>query len=174
MGALPPWGAHFFKETKEMRTTIEIKIPYWDTEEKEKTVKISFISNRCNSEYNRLMDQVSTVQALQEEQKKIQENMGSIIAETTIKNLRQQRDKIKPLKAQLKSIITKIKEDDGKVMLADRFALIKKILEQNGCTDHELLSMDFWDEKTEVKTPWTFLHQAIMKDLQSGGVKKKK
>lgn len=161
-----------------MRKEIEIKVPYWDGEEKEKAVKISFISNSVNHDYNRLMDQVSSVQELQQELKRLQEDIGykavKAMEKLSIKGLKDARAEVRPLKEQLKKIAKQIKESDGKILLADRFALIKKILEQNKCTDPELLSLDFWNEKTEVETPWSFLHQAIMKDISSGGVKKKK
>jgi len=155
-----------------MRKEIEITIPYVKRgEELEKAVKISFISNRVLSDYNKIVEQFNGILNLHVEKKEKVEEMAWILTDKEVP-IKDKRAKIAPLKERVVNIKKEIKAKDDKALFSDRFNIIKRILDDNGITDSDLLSYKFWNEKVEPSLVWTFLSQAAMKDISWDGKKK--
>ena len=162
-----------FKE-KEMRKEVEIKIPYVEKgKELEKTVKVKFVSNKVTRDFNEIMTRLNKSFGYYAEIKKLNQKIADIVADKKIHILRK-RAEAKPYVSQIAEIKKQIKNSDEQLLLDDRIKLIKIILEDNECQDPELMTVKFWDEKTEPTQSWDFLTKAVMKDQKKEDSKKKK
>lgn len=157
-----------------MRKEIIVKIPYYEKgQELEKEVKIFFVSNRVLRDYNVIMKRLNESLGYYGELKKLDEEIGYIVASRDIKLL-EKRAAAKPFVEEIKAVKKKIKADNEEELLKDRFDIIKRILTDNECKDKSLFDISFWDNKTEVSTSWGFLTQAAMKDTPEETEGKKK
>ena len=156
-----------------MKKEVSIKIPYFEKgKELEKNVLVGFISNRVVRDYNRVMQRLNISIGYYSELDEANKAIADIIADPKIK-LFEKRNLSRPYGEEIKALKQKIKEADEASILSDRFEIIKRILEDNDCKDQGLLTMKFWDEKTEAATSWSFLTQAVMKDTPAADGKKK-
>lgn len=154
-----------------MKEVIEIGIPYnCDGEDLLKKMKIGFVSNEMIRRYNLLAIALSDAVTLQEEMNSKTSELADIIVNKKM-SLSEKRKAAILIKDELKFLKKQIKEENNRDLLAERFDLIKLILEKNGCSDKDLLSLKWWDENTEPHVSWTFLQMSVIKDMS--GAKKK-
>ena len=155
-----------------MRSVLNLDVPYYHKGEKvKKTVRIEFISNRVVRDYNVLSEKLNNALTLHGEKAKKLQEIAAIVADKSIKFF-DKRKASKELTEELKDIERRIKQADEESILKERFDIITRILDDNGCKDSDLFTLDFWDEKTEVSTSWGFLAKAVMKDVDINSKKK--
>lgn len=149
-----------------MRKEIVYELTYFKKgQELKKRIPIKFISNRIYDLYADVAQNANDILILTERRKKAIEKLAYLMIRKD-KAILQRRSDAKPIKDELKEIEQKIKTNNGVDFLEQRFNLIKRILEDNGVEDTELLSIDFWNDNVEPTEVWGFLTAAITKDTE--------
>ena len=157
-----------------MRKEIEIKVPYFEKgKDLEKKVKVSFISSRVLRDYTTIMQRLNISMTYYKQLDDLNKKVADIIADKRIKLLNK-RAKVKPFLDEMDEVKKKIKESNEQELLEENFMLIKRVLDDNECKDQDLLTYEFWDNKTEPATSWGFITQAAMKDTPVDDGSKKK
>jgi hypothetical protein len=139
-----------------MKETIKYKLPFVkdDGTDGEYEFSIKFVSNRIVFDYNELNRSIKTVQEkwilLNRKQKELE--AGKIKDFTAFQ-------------AEIEKIQMEIADVADKSFFDKRFDLLKRLLTQNGYSEGEFLTYDFWWNNVQPKDIIEFLQAAVLKDL---------
>ena len=145
-----------------MKKVIDYSLEYFDKgEEVTKKVKIKFVSNRVQREYNELMSEVARVQDCYLEMQKIKSEMVAI----RLKKDKDYKRVIAEKQERDSELKEEINETDSKGFFKKRYELIKRILIDNGYGEDKVSTYEFWDESIEPSMLMDFLTTAVFKDV---------
>ena len=145
-----------------MKKVIDYSLEYFEKgEEVTKKVKIKFVSNRVQREYNELMSEVARVQDCYLEMQKIKSEMVAI----RLKKDKDYKRVIAEKQERDSELQEEINETDSKGFFKKRYELIKRILIDNGYGEDKVSTYEFWDESIEPSMLMDFLTTAVFKDV---------
>ena len=130
-------------------------------EKKILSLSIDFVSNYCIREYAEISAAIATV-------KNSWQKISDLTTEITAAAIEQPegyKQANAERKAQIEEYTKGILDYSDDKFLRRRFELIKLLLSDNGITDENFLSFDFWDRQVDPATANAFLDAAIYKDI---------
>ena len=138
--------------------------------DKSKKITIRRIARDVIEEYNTLIANISIINEIEKERKRLIDNLGYvIIKEISLKN---RIKEAKDIKEQLKHLESHIRDAKSGDLFKRAVKIVAQILEDNGIEDDELGTDRFWKRKTEERDIWDFLNAVIYKDIEIDGKKK--
>lgn len=144
---------------------LDYKLPYYDRGVPYlKSIKISFVSNKVLRMYNELSQTLVKLDDINKKKQLINQELAEIIVDSKTP-IKERMMQAKEKKAEEKDLLMELKDLNDAYVFDERWKIIKRVLDDNGIDDEQLNDKDFWDEKTEAETPWSFLTKCIMKDI---------
>jgi hypothetical protein len=161
-----------FREVGEVeRKIIECVIPYFEKgKDFEKIFTISRSSRRVIKDYTDILERVNTVQTLTAQRKDLIDKIAWIATDRDI-NRKEKRKQIKGPGEKLKEVELELQQINRKVVANDLMEVVTRLFDDNGIIAPEMCKAKWWEAKTEEVDLWTFLNEAVYKDLVD--VKKK-
>jgi len=147
-----------------MKKELDYELVYFEKgKEKIKNVKIVFSSQKVQRDYGEWLSKSAQIVQLNEERKVLIDDFGTLMVNKEL-SFSDKRIKMKELKDKISLKNKEIVDSRGEDLLVSRFEIAKKLLDDNGIEDEELLDYNFWYEKVEPYVSNEFLQLAIYKD----------
>ena len=147
-----------------MKKELDYELVYFEKgQEKTKKIKIFFASQKVQRDYGSWLSGAAQIMKLNEERTELIEDFGSLMVNKEL-SFADKREKMKALKALITLKNKEIIDLSGEDQLRSRFEITKRLLNDNGVIDEDLLDYSFWDEKVEPHVSNEFLQLSIYKD----------
>jgi len=147
-----------------MRKEIDFNVEYIvKGKELSKKVKIKFSSQKVQRDYGDWLAKAAEFQEINLNRKKALDEIGSIIINKDI-SMKDKKEQITVLNTEKDNEEKRMRAIGSENFIKDRFDIVKRLLEDNGVEDEELLSYKFWDEKVDTNVQNEFLTRCIFKD----------
>ena len=150
----------------------------------EHEVTIRYVYNYIHELYSDSLATVSDVTELAKETADIERERHLLISEAGLliaerdkkarERINEIRKETKGMKTEIKALKKEIREKDKELRLHGLFPMIKGVLEDNGETNPDLLSFEYWDKKVDHGEAWRFIVTVITKDAENSKKKEKK